>query len=237
MAFLAVEAVTVEYPLYQSSSMQLRNKLVAVGTGGIISRGVDNITTITALEDVSFSLGDGDRVGLVGHNGAGKSTLLRTLAGIYTPTRGVVRRSGAIASVLQLGAGLDAELNGYENIVRVGMFMGKSLAQARGLIADIEAFSQLGEFLSMPVYTYSAGMLTRLTFAIATAVAPEILLIDEVLGVGDAEFQHRAKSRLDGLVSSVRIFVLASHSEAIIDQYCNRKLRFEHGRLVSDERM
>jgi ABC-type polysaccharide/polyol phosphate transport system ATPase subunit len=237
MARIDVINATVEYPLYQSNSMSLRNKLVSVGTGGVVSRGVNNIVTVKALDNVSFTLKDGDRVGLIGHNGAGKSTLLRTLAGVYTPTQGEVSVEGQVSTIFRLGAGLDNELTGYENIIRMGMFLGATKAQARNYIPDIEDFTDLGAFLAMPVHTYSAGMLARLTFAIATSTNPEILLIDEVLGAGDEAFQKKAKERLENVIKSAKIFVLASHSTSMINLYCNRTLHFEHGRLISDKRL
>ncbi|WP_420963313.1 ABC transporter ATP-binding protein [Brucella sp. IR073] len=232
MAAIDVLNATVEYPLYRGGSMSLRNTLVSVGTGGTISRGVRDILTVKALDNVSFHLRDGDRVGLVGHNGAGKSTLLRTLAGIYTPTSGAVRVDGRVSTIFNLGAGLDSELTGYENIVRMGMFLGATKAQAQSFIPDVEAFTELGDFLNVPAYTYSAGMLTRLAFAVATATNPEILLIDEVLGAGDSGFQKKAKARLESVIKSAKIFVLASHSQEMIELYCNRVIRFEHGRII-----
>ncbi|WP_245293597.1 ABC transporter ATP-binding protein [Pseudochrobactrum sp. B5] len=215
--------------------MSLRNTLVAAGTGGIISRGTSNIITVKALDDISFTLNDGDRVGLIGHNGAGKSTLLRTLGGIYAPTAGSVCVEGRISTIFELGAGLDAELSGYENIIRMAMFLGATKSRARSFIPDIEEFTELGNFLAAPVHTYSAGMLTRLTFAISTAIQPEILLIDEVLGAGDASFQEKAKARMENVIKSASIFVLASHSTEMIKLYCNRTLQFEHGKLVEDK--
>lgn len=236
MASVVVRNATVEYPIYNAGAMSLRNRLISIGTGGVISRGTRNVITVKALDEVSFTIDDGDRVGLVGHNGAGKSTLLRTLAGIYEPAGGEVKVEGRVSTIFQLGAGLDRELSGYENVVRMGMMLGASRAEARTFIPDIEDFTELGNFLAVPVHTYSAGMLTRLTFAVATAIRPEILLIDEVLGAGDADFQKKAKIRMERVVKSARIFVLASHSPEMIDLYCNRTLHFEHGRLIADER-
>lgn len=229
--------LSIEYPIFHAGSMLLRNALIAAGTGGAISRGVRSIVKVRALDDVTFTIKDGDRVGLVGHNGAGKSTLLRTLGGIYSPTGGLLQVKGRVAGIYALGAGLDGELTGYENIIRMGMLLGLSKADARGLLADVEAFTELGSFLSMPLHTYSAGMQTRLTFAVATAVQPEILLIDEVIGAGDASFQEKARERLNNVIKSARILVLASHAQATIDLYCNRVLHFEKGRLVSDTRL
>ncbi|RMD93993.1 MAG: ABC transporter ATP-binding protein [Alphaproteobacteria bacterium] len=234
MARVTLSGVCVEYPVYHAGAMSLRNRLVAAGTGGAIRRGVDSIVTVKALEDVSFTLTDGDRVGLLGHNGAGKSTLLRTLAGIFTPTAGRLEVEGEVSSILHLGAGMDPELSGRENIIRMAMFMGASLRQAQAIIPDIEAFADLGDFLSMPVHSYSAGMLARLAFGVATAMRPDILLIDEVLGVGDAEFQQKARQRIEAMMEQARILVLASHSEEMIRLYCNRTLTFAHGRLVAD---
>lgn len=234
MARIDVSHATVEYPIFSAGAMSLRTRLVALGTGGTIAKSGRNIVTVRALDDVSFSLKDGDRVGLVGHNGAGKSTLLRTLAGIYHPISGRVTVEGSMSSILQLGAGLDRDLSGYENIVRMAMIHGTSKADARAMIPDIEAFTDLGDFLSVPVHTYSAGMLTRLTFAVATALKPDILLIDEVIGAGDAAFQDKAQARLEGLVGSAKILVLASHDDAMIAKFCNRSMTFEHGKLVKD---
>ena len=146
MARIELNNVTVEYPIYNARSMSLRNRLVAIGTGGTLARGANKLVTVRALENVSFSIAEGDRVGLVGHNGSGKSTRLRTLAGIDEPTQGTVSVVGKIATILQLGAGLDLELSGYENIVRMGMLLGATMAEARAFIPDIEAFTELGEF-------------------------------------------------------------------------------------------
>lgn len=226
---------TIEYPLYKSGSMSLRNTVIAATTGGKITRGTKNIITVKAIDNVNFTINDGDRVGLIGHNGAGKSTLLRSLAGIYAPTSGQIIVEGKISSIFQLGAGLDTELSGYENIIRMGMFLGVSKSKAKSFIPEIEDFTELGDFLSAPVHTYSAGMLTRLTFAISTAIQPEILLIDEVLGAGDAAFQEKAKCRIQNVIKSAKILVLASHSTEMINLYCNRTLQFEHGKLIEDK--
>lgn len=238
MAKVDVNNVTLEYPIYNASAMSLRNTLVSLGTGGTLSKDASsNIVVVKALDNVSFSLQDGDRVGLVGHNGAGKSTLLRSVAGIYKPSAGEVKIEGSLATIFQLGAGLDPDLTGYENIIRMAMFLGSGKAEAKRMIPDIEAFTDLGNFLSVPVHAYSAGMLTRLSFGVATAVDPDILLIDEIIGAGDAEFQEKAKRRIEAIIRSARILVLASHSSSMINLYCNRILKFEHGRLIEDKRL
>lgn len=231
MAILKFDKVTVKYPIYNSRSMSLRNQLVRISTGGRIEREAGQIQVVTALNEVSFALQDGDSVGLIGHNGAGKSTLLRTMAGVYHPNSGSIVREGRVATVLELGAGMDSELSGYENIIRMGILMGLSMMEIRNKTQEIEEFTQLGDFLQLPVRTYSSGMATRLMFAVATSTAPDILLIDEVFGTGDAEFQVKAKERMEALIKSVGIFVFASHNHELIRQYCNRFFRLEHGRL------
>lgn len=229
MAELLLSDVTVEFPIYNAGNMSLRNRLVAIGTGGRLRSDTKRITTVTALDGINLHLKDGDRIGLVGHNGSGKTTLLRTMAGIFRPTRGSIAISGRVSTVFGLGAGLDPELNGYENIVRMSLLLGITQAEARANIPDIEEFSELGDFLSVPVRTYSAGMATRLTFAVATAVHPEILLIDEVLGAGDASFQEKARRRMDAFIARASIFVLASHSPELIREHCQRTFRLNHG--------
>jgi ABC-type polysaccharide/polyol phosphate transport system ATPase subunit len=235
VARIEAKNATIDYPIYDGASMHLRNRIVEVSTGGIISRGTSNVVSIRALDNVSFTIEDGEFVGLVGHNGAGKSTLLRTLAGVYSPSSGSIEVSGRISTIFQMGAGVNRDLSGYENIVRMGMYMGAGMAEAKSFIPDVEAFSELGDFLAMPVHTYSDGMLTRLTFAVATAVRPDILLIDEALSAGDAEFQKKAQARISNVISSAKILVLASHVPKLIELYCNRVLHFDHGKLVKDE--
>lgn len=231
MASLHFDKVTVSYPVYDSRSMSLRNHLIRIGTGGIIERQTGQVQMVTALRDVSFKLERGDAVGLIGHNGAGKSTLLRTMAGIYSPTSGTVTRQGRVATMLELGAGMDMELSGYENIMRMCLLMGETRDAISRHKGEIEEFTQLGNFLQMPVRTYSSGMLARLVFAIATSTRPDILLVDEVFGLGDAEFQAQAHKRMEALVNSVGIFVFASHFSGLLKHYCNRFFRLEHGLL------
>jgi ABC-type polysaccharide/polyol phosphate transport system ATPase subunit len=229
MALLVFDQVTVQYPVYDVRAKSLRSHLVRISTGGRIERESSGVQIVTAVRDASFSFSDGDSVGLVGHNGAGKSTLLRAMAGVYRPAAGKIVREGRIATVFELGAGMDSELSGYENIVRMSMLLGIGQAEIRSKMAEIEAFTQLGPFLNLPVRTYSAGMTTRLMFAVATSTRPDILLVDEIFGAGDAEFQEKAAHRMEDLISSVRIFVFASHDVPALKRYCRRFLRLEHG--------
>lgn len=230
MASLRFDKVTVSYPVYDGQGMSLRNHLLRIGTGGIIERQSGQVKLVTALRDVSFQLERGDAVGLLGHNGAGKSTLLRTMAGIYSPTSG---RSPAKVSGHHAGTGCR---HGH-GAVRLRKHHAHVPADGRNQKAiglhmeEIEEFTQLGNFLQMPVRTYSSGMLARLVFAIATSTRPDILLVDEVFGLGDAEFQAHAQKRMEALVNSVGIFVFASHFSELLKRYCNRFFRLEHGQL------
>lgn len=232
MVHIIFEHVSLHYPIYNAHGKSLRNQVVRIATGGMIEKEAGNTTVVTALNDVSFELKSGDAVGLIGHNGAGKSTLLRTLAGIYLPLQGRVDRQGRVATVFEIGAGLEPELTGYENIFNLAMMMGMSYRQAKALIPDIEEFTELGDFLYLPVRTYSSGMTMRLMFAVATANSPEILLIDEMISTGDASFQEKSKARIQKLIANADIFVFASHDPELIKTYCNRVFLLEHGTVT-----
>jgi ABC-type polysaccharide/polyol phosphate transport system ATPase subunit len=232
MIHLKFENVTVQYPVYNTRGLSLRNHLVRVSTGGSIEKETGQVQIVTALKNISFSLKEGDSVGLVGHNGAGKTTLLRTMAGVYYPVSGKISRKGRISTLFELGAGMDLDLSGYENIVRMSVLMGITPKDARANIEEIEEFTQLGNFLQLPMRTYSSGMATRLLFAIATSVRPDILLIDEIFQTGDAEFQEKAQQRIHGFINSVEIFVFASHNRQLLKLHCNRFFRLEHGSVT-----
>jgi ABC-type polysaccharide/polyol phosphate transport system ATPase subunit len=235
MARMQLKGVGVAYPIYNAASQSLRNQIVSISTGGRVSAAKGQVATVQALDDINLDLKEGDRIGLVGHNGSGKTTLLRTMAGIFRPTRGSVRVEGRVSTVFGLGAGMDLELTGYENTIRMAMLLGATLEEARYSIPGMEDFTDPGQFLAMPERTYTAGMMTRLLFGVATAVHPEILLIDEVLGAGDAAFQEKARERLSGFVAKASIFVLASHAPELLRQFCTRLITLEHGRVVKDE--
>jgi ABC-type polysaccharide/polyol phosphate transport system ATPase subunit len=233
MARLQLENVSVEYPIYNARSQSLRNHIVAAGVGGRLARQALGAITVRALDGVTLDLRNGDRIGLVGHNGSGKTTLLRTMARIFAPTSGRINVSGKVSTVFGLGAGAEPELSGHENIVRMSMLLGATLAQAKASIAEIDDFAELGEFLAVPIRTYSAGMLTRLMFAVATAVNPDILLVDEVMGAADQNFQRKARRRMGEFIERSSIFVLASHTEELLKLYCNKIYTLSHGRLLA----
>lgn len=234
MAWLELEDVSVQYPIYGAAAESLKKTLTSAATGGRIGRGT-GVTVVEALRDVSFHLRDGDRLGVMGHNGAGKSTLLQTLAGVYPPTRGHYRRKGSIASLVNPMLGIEREATGFENIMIRGLILGMDRRAIRAITPEIAEFSGLGDYLSMPVHTYSTGMMMRLAFAITTSVRADILLMDEWLAVGDAEFRKQAEERIASLVASSGILVLASHSADLIARECNRVIELAHGTIVRDE--
>jgi lipopolysaccharide transport system ATP-binding protein len=230
MAWIHADRMVVEFPLYSVGQRSFRQQLIHSATGGRIGRRGD-VTVVRALDDVSFRLGPGDRLGLWGHNGSGKTTLLRAIAGVYPPVSGRLDVSGRIASLIDLNLGMDGDASGIENIRMRGVLLGLSRREADRLLDDVAEFTELGEFLSMPVRTYSSGMHMRLGFAISTAVDADIVLMDEWLSVGDADFQKRAQDRLARFLARSKILVLASHSEPLLKDLCTRIIRLDHGRI------
>ena len=228
---LQLAGVTVDFPVYSTNARSLKNDLLRKSTGGRIGRNADSRVSVRALEEVSLAFGRGDRVGLIGHNGAGKSTLLRVLAGVYHPTKGQVRRRGRVTSLFDLFLGLDASETGYDNIRLRGLFLGLTPAEIRDRGAEIAAFTGLGDYLEMPLSTYSSGMMLRLAFAVSTCVEPEILLMDEWLGSGDAAFVEKAERRLRAFVENSSILVLASHNTALLERFCTSGVLLEAGRV------
>ena len=231
MASLRLESVTIEFPVYSASTRSLKIRLLHHGTGGRIGRDAGNRLCVRALEDVSLTFEHGDRVGLLGRNGAGKTTLLRVLAGAYEPTRGHVRRHGRTASLLNISLGIDPEATGYENIMTRGLFLGLMPEQVRERMEEIAAFTELGDYLAMPVHTYSSGMRLRLAFAVCTCFEPEILLMDEWLNVGDRAFVEKARRRLEEFVDRAGILLLASQNTALLERVCTTGVVLDAGKV------
>ena len=231
MAQIKLDNVSVEFPIFNSSSRSLTNSLVSAATGGRISADKSGHVTVKALSDINLEIKSGDRLGTVGHNGSGKSTLLRVLAGIYEPTSGQISREGKIASLIDIGLGINPENTGKENIYLRGQLMGLSNKEIAKKFDEIIEFAELGDFIQLPVRTYSSGMLLRLAFAVSTSITADILIMDEWLSVGDGEFALKAEQRLQNLVDSAEILIIASHSQSLIEKVSRQLLWLDHGNI------
>jgi ABC-2 type transport system ATP-binding protein len=220
----------VEFPIFDAKSRSLKKSFLGKA-GGTIGRNPSNVLVIEALRNISLSLSMGDRVGLVGHNGAGKSTLLRLLSGIYEPTRGSATVRGRVAPVFDLGVGMDPEISGYENIIIRGLFLGETRKTMMSKVDEIAEFTELGEYLSMPLRTYSTGMRVRLAMGVVTSIDPEILLLDEGIGAVDSDFLKKAQTRLQRLVERSGILVFASHSNEFLARLCKTAIWIDHGEI------
>ena len=232
---IVAEGIYVEFPIYENSHRSLKKAVLNLTTGGRIGQDAGHHAIVRALDDLSFAFRDGERVGLVGHNGSGKTTLLRTLSGVYEPVRGKLTVRGKIASLLDVSMGLDPDATGFENIYLRGVIDGLKPARIRSKIDEIAEFSDLGEYLNLPVRTYSSGMMLRLAFAISTSIEADILIMDEWLSVGDADFSVKAAQRLETLVGNASIVVVATHDPGLIERVCTRKISLEHGKVTADE--
>ncbi len=231
MARIELRDVSVEFPIYNLSSRSFKKNFLRVATGGNVAQNTNDHVVVRALNDINLLLEHGDRVGLIGHNGSGKSTLLRLLATIYEPTGGDILIDGHISPMLDLISGIEIEFTGYENILMRGAILGLNSKQIREKTEQIVEFTGLGDYLSMPVRTYSSGMMVRLAFAISTSINPEILLIDEVFGAGDAEFMEKAQAKMVSLLNQSSIVVIATHSDDLITEFCNKALLMEKGSI------
>nr|WP_230947082.1 ABC transporter ATP-binding protein [Burkholderia territorii] len=231
MAFIELKGATLDLPIYDVQGRSLKKQVLRMGRRNKIAEGNDGVIVVRALDNVDVRFDKGDRIGLIGRNGAGKSTLLRTMAGIYPPTQGTVTSDGKIVPLLDISLGMDDNSTGMQNIRLRGLLLGMTDSEIREKTAEIAAFSELNDYLDLPLRTYSSGMRVRLAFAVSTAVDAEILLLDEVMGVGDASFMHKAQARLNELHGRAEIVVLAMHANSEIRRVCNKALWMENGRV------
>jgi ABC-2 type transport system ATP-binding protein/lipopolysaccharide transport system ATP-binding protein len=230
-AELTLDNVSVSFPIYHGGSRSLKKSLLFRGSGGHLATDANHRVVVEALRNISTQICAGDRVALIGSNGAGKTTLLRVMAGIYEPVTGTVRSRGRISPMFDIGLGIDSEISGYENIRMRGLILGITPQEIEAQMQDIVDFTGLGDYLDIPVRTYSSGMMTRLTFAVATCFAPEILLMDEWIMAGDANFIAKARQRTERFVAKASILVLASHSIETCRQFCDKALWMDQGQL------
>ena len=232
MAGIFLKNVGVDIPIFDVKTASLKKALLGRTIGGRFARSGAYLT-VSALKNFDFEAHDGDRIALVGDNGAGKSTLLRVVSHVYPPTSGMVHVVGKVSPMFDTTIGMSMDATGMENIQIAGTIWGMSRAQIRNSVDDIVDFTELGDFLKVPVRTYSNGMLLRLAFAIATIRDPEILLIDEAIGVGDSGFFKKAFARLLQLVERSRILMVASHQDETLRRLCNKAAWLSHGSLVA----
>lgn len=233
MTTISARNLIVEFPVFGARGRSLKHAVMRTATGGRLSSDSANHVVVRALDEISFDFTEGDRVGLIGHNGSGKSTLLRVLSGAYKPLSGEVEVLGKVGSMISITLGMDFEASGYENILLRGTLMGFRRSEIEEITRDVVEFADLGDYIDMPMRTYSSGMAMRLAFALATAGTADIVLMDEWLSAGDATFTEKANQRLLQKISKAKVLVLASHNEELVKRHCNKILRLERGRIIS----
>ncbi len=232
MSHIVVHNVNVHYPILQDHYMSIRRAMLRVITGGRLYRQDKDTKLVHALKDVCFELRDGDRVGLVGRNGAGKSTLLKTIGGFILPDNGNLHVSGVVTSLFSVNGGMDIERSGYDNVFLMGRLLGIHRKEMIKHLADIAEFSELGHFLKMPVRAYSDGMKVRLGVAIVTCIHPDILILDEAIGAGDAHFIEKTTQRAQKLYERANIMIMASHDPVILRRLCNKAIWLDQGKVI-----
>lgn len=237
MSGIHLENVNVFYPVMKDHYMSIRRAALRFITGGRMYREDVEGELIHALKNISLDIRDGDRVALVGRNGAGKSTLLKTLGGFILPADGMLRMDGTVTSLFSVNGGMDIERTGYDNIFLIGRLLGMRRHVMETHLADIEEFSELGKFLAMPVRSYSDGMKVRLGVAVVTCVHPDILILDEAIGAGDAHFMEKATQRAQRLYERARIMVMASHAPALLKRLCNKAVWLHKGSIMKTGRV
>ncbi len=226
--------VCVDIPIFNSQGRSLKKAVMGMATGGKIGLTEKGKTVIRSLDNINLKIAPHERVGLIGHNGAGKSTLLRVLGKVYVPSSGTAVIQGKIGSLIDISLGIDTESTGLENIFLRAALLGIPRSKVESEMSNLIEFTQLGDFLEMPVRTYSTGMHLRLAFAVSTMIAPDILLMDEWLSVGDKAFQQKAEERLNALIERSNILVIATHSRDLIEKCCTRVVWLEHGAIKMD---
>ena len=230
MAKIELTDVSITFNAHQQKRVSLKEYVVR----GMFRKSLNPVLRVHALNGVTLSARDGDRIGVIGHNGAGKTTLLKTLAGVYPPTAGTRVVEGKVCSLFDITLGFEQEATGWENILYRAYLQGETPASVRDKLDQIAAFTELGDFLNIAVRNYSSGMLMRLAFSIATAVDPEVLLIDEVLAVGDLAFLQKARARMKELMGTARLMVMVAHDLPTIREMCTRVIWMTHGQVVME---
>ena len=234
MVAIYLQDATVEFRVLSGRDKSLRRALVNSVTGGNLNRGPRGVVEVKALDSLSLSVEPGERVGLLGGNGSGKTTLLRVLSRVYRPTSGIATVEGTVTSLSDIALGTNPEASGIKNIFLRGALLGMSRKEIGAQLEEIIDFSGLGDFIDMPIRTYSTGMQMRLSFAVSTVIAPDIMVMDEWLAVGDEAFRDKAERRLLALIEDSKILVLASHSRVLLEKMCTRGIMLNRGVIVRD---
>ena len=234
MALIDFQQVSVDFPVFNAMGRSLKQRLISLATGGKLNDAARGTVIVHALDNLSFRIHDGEKVALLGHNGAGKTTLLRTLSKVYAPTAGKVSIEGRLGSLIDISLGIDPDATGLENIYLRGRLLGMSREEINAKTQDTIDYSELAEFIDLPVRTYSSGMQMRLAFTISTAVRPEILLMDEWLSVGDEGFKHKSEARMKDVLQATSILVVATHSRELVLRTCTRAIWLVKGRIHMD---
>ena len=234
MSLIKLENVCVDFPIFSAKGRSFKNQILGLSTGGLLSSAKEGYAVVRSLNNINLDIQSGERVGLVGHNGAGKTTLLRVLNGVYAPSSGKSLIIGMRTSLINISLGIDPEATGRQNIIIRGAMMGISKKEMDQHRESIENFTELEDFLDMPVRTYSSGMQLRLAFAISTVIQPDILIMDEWLSTGDETFKIKADKRMNDLVNKTKIMIIASHSRELILNNCNRVIWLERGEIKMD---
>ncbi|MFA0156324.1 ABC transporter ATP-binding protein [Vibrio sp. 10N.261.46.A3] len=225
--FIRINDLTVSYPLIDAHSTSIKSIITN------INRPKHNSEHL-ALNDINITINEGERICLIGRNGAGKSTLLKTIAGIYSPVVGKVDIQGKLSTLLDFATGFEMEMTGYDNIIIRGLLLGMTYEEVLSKREDIAQFADLGDFINQPLKTYSSGMFVRLAFAVATSIEPDILVIDEIVGAGDASFTEKANRRMEVMLEKGKIIVMATHSDELARKFCNRGIWIDNGRIALD---
>lgn len=227
---ISINNLSLSFRLYHDKGQSLKEFFAGIFS----NKRQASYSEFWALKNLNIEINHGDRLGIVGHNGAGKSTLLKAICKIYEPTKGSISVSGSIAPLLEIGAGFNVELSGRQNIYLNGAILGYSKSKLKDIEPEIIEFTGLNEFIDTPVKYYSTGMYMRLAFAIATAVHPDILILDELFAGGDAEFIDKALARMHEFIDKSSIMVFVSHQPDLLRKLCNRVIWLDHGEIVAD---
>lgn len=231
MNTIYLKEISIDFPIFNSQKLSLRNAIVDK-LGGFLEKKRNETPVVRALHDISFEAKPGDRIGLIGHNGSGKSTLLRTIAGIYPTTQGVLETKGTISTLFGTGVGINEEMTGYENLFLSTLIFCGNYGKAKASLPELAEFTGLGNYLNLPMRTYSDGMKVRIGFAAATNFVPDILLIDEVFGAGDKDFADKASNKIVELIHKSNTLLLASHSDELIKRFCNKAILMSKGQIL-----